>query len=83
MCLQGNMNCSPGAEFADSLGTGGGGVVVVDSHFDLQLMELTLLKPLKWGVLGDELRVRSGARIEMGPFWSKLMSYSIKKSTKD
>jgi hypothetical protein len=39
------MSCSPVAKFAKSLGTGGGGGGgggVVDSHFDLQLMELTL-----------------------------------------
>lgn len=42
------------AEFANSPGTGGGGGGgggLVDSHCDLQLMELTLKNCLTWSLL--------------------------------
>lgn len=60
------------AEFANSLGTGGGGGVV-HSHCDgfesAQLNELSLRNWSNLEFIGDTLRVRSGAWIEMGPFW--------------
>lgn len=75
------MNCSPVAEFAENLGTGG----VVGKHCDgfgsVQLVKVTLAKNLsKLEFMGKRLRMSSGAWLRSAPFWYKMVSYDIREN---